>query len=63
VDVLFEEFERYLVHGGYLKAINDHAHEGSIRAATLITYQEWVRGDVLKRGKQESDLREGSERS
>lgn len=56
--ILFEEFEQYLLHGGYLTAVNDLAREGAIRAATLATYQEWVRGDVLKRGKNETYLRE-----
>jgi predicted AAA+ superfamily ATPase len=58
MDILFEEFDLYLAHGGYLTAINNYAREGSIRPATLSTYQEWVRGDVLKRGKQENYLRE-----
>ncbi|MHB8835204.1 MAG: ATP-binding protein [Candidatus Methylomirabilia bacterium] len=58
VDILFEEFEQYLVHGGYLTAMNDLARFGEVRAATLATYHEWLRGDVLKRGKRESYLRE-----
>lgn len=55
---LFDEFNRYLIHGGYLTAINDLAKHNLIRPATLTTYHEWIRGDVLKRGKREQYLRE-----
>ena len=58
LDELFMLFQSYLIHGGYLPAINDMATDGRIRPATLTTYAEWLRGDVLKRGKQESLLRE-----
>jgi predicted AAA+ superfamily ATPase len=58
MDVMFSEFEQYLVHGGYLTAINDMARDATIRASTLAIYHEWIRGDVLKRGKQENYLRE-----
>lgn len=56
--LLFEEFAHYLAHGGFLTAANDLARDGTIRPSTLATYQEWVRGDMLKRGKQETYLRE-----
>ena len=52
------EFARYLAHGGYLRAINDMAEGDSIRPSTFATYGDWIRGDVLKRGKQEHFLRE-----
>lgn len=55
---LFDEFEAYLIHGGYLTAINDMASDGYISNATLATYSDWIRGDMLKRGKQENYLRE-----
>lgn len=58
MDGLFNEFGEYLEHGGYLTAINDLAAHGSISKATLITYSDWIRGDVLKRHKQEHYLRE-----
>ena len=58
MDILYQEFQIYLQHGGYLTAINDLAANGSISHSTLITYSDWIRGDVLKRGKQESYLRE-----
>jgi uncharacterized protein len=55
---LFNEFQTYLWHGGYLTAINDLALQKTILPATLATYSDWIRGDVLKRGKQEHYLRE-----
>lgn len=58
IDLLFDEFKNYLIHGGYLTAINDLAKEGRILESTLLTYSDWVRGDMLKRGKQETYLRE-----
>ncbi len=58
MDALFEEFNNYLIHGGYLTAINDYASSGSIHLATLYTYSDWIRGDMVKRGKQEHYLRE-----
>lgn len=58
LDTLFEEFNTYLIHGGYLTAINDYASSGSIHISTLHTYSDWIRGDMIKRGKQEHYLRE-----
>ena len=58
VDLIYDAFDRYLLHGGYLTAINDLAQHGEIRHSTLATYSDWIRGDVLKRGKQEAYLRE-----
>ncbi|HLB57058.1 MAG TPA: ATP-binding protein [Coxiellaceae bacterium] len=55
---IYEEFNQYLMHGGYLTAINDIARDGKISKSTLRTYSDWIRGDVLKRGKQESYLKE-----
>jgi hypothetical protein len=55
---LFDEFQQYLQHGGYLTAINDLAKHKKISKATLMTYSDWIRGDMLKRGKQENNLRE-----
>ena len=56
--VLFEEFENFLQHGGFLTAINDYAANQKIIAATYRTYSDWIRGDVLKRGKNETFLKE-----
>ena len=55
---LYREFEKYLSHGGFLTAINDIAQYNKITESTLVTYAEWIRGDVLKRGKSETYLRE-----
>lgn len=57
-ETLFSHFEQYLIHGGYLTAINDLAMRGKILEATLVTYSDWIRGDMLKRNKQERFLRE-----
>ncbi len=56
--ILYEEFENYLMHGGFLTAINDMAIHNKILPATFSTYSDWIRGDVLKRNKQEHNLRE-----
>lgn len=56
--ILFEEFDSYLLHGGYLTAINDLAIHKTILESTLITYSDWIRGDMLKRGKQEAYLKQ-----
>jgi predicted AAA+ superfamily ATPase len=55
---LFEAFNHYLIHGGFLTAINDMAKHETVKSSTLATYSDWIRGDVLKRGKQEHYLRE-----
>ena len=55
---LTRAFENYLLHGGYLTAINDIAGGGVIRPATFAVYGDWIRGDVLRRGKQERYLAE-----
>lgn len=58
LDKLYEEFDLYLIHGGFLTAINDMARHKRILPATFSTYSDWIRGDVLKRRKQEHYLRE-----
>ena len=58
MDRLFIEFENYLTHGGFLTAINDIAQHQQILPATLSTYSDWIRGDVLKRNKRENYLLE-----
>ncbi|MBY0462405.1 MAG: ATP-binding protein [Alphaproteobacteria bacterium] len=58
IDDLHKEFENYLRHGGFLTAINDEAAKLSISTATYRTYSDWIRGDILKRGKNETFLRE-----
>jgi predicted AAA+ superfamily ATPase len=58
MDRLFMEFENYLIHGGFLTAINDFAQHQQILPATLSTYSDWIRGDILKRNKRENYLLE-----
>ena len=58
VNVLYQEFNKYLIHGGYLSAINEYSKDNVISRATLSTYSDWVRGDVLKRNKSEHYLRD-----
>ncbi|MFN3235132.1 MAG: ATP-binding protein [Gammaproteobacteria bacterium] len=58
LDILFKEFDSYLVHGGFLKAINDFEKNNRISLSTLTVYADWIRGDVLKRNKKEVFLRE-----
>ena len=55
---LTRAFESYLLHGGFLTAINDVAAEGRIQPSTFAVYCDWIRGDMLKRGKQEVYLEE-----
>lgn len=58
IPTLFALLDEYLLHGGYLTAINDYARFNMINKATLLTYSDWIRGDFFKRGKQETSLRE-----
>jgi len=58
INKLYDEFDSYLVHGGFLTAMNDMAMRQSILPATFSTYSDWIRGDMLKRHKQEHYLRE-----
>lgn len=58
IEVLYEEFQAYLIHGGFMTAINDFTQNGRISEATLTTYSDWIRGDMLKRDKHEHYLRE-----
>ena len=47
-------FKKYLLHGGFLSAINDLAINGEISDSTYNTYSQWIIGDMQKKGKQES---------
>ena len=55
---IYNEFNNYLIHDGYLTALNDVARDGKISLATLKTYSDCIQGDILKRGKQEFYLKE-----
>ncbi len=56
LDCLYKEFDMYLVHGGFLTAMNDISTHQAIQPATFSIYSDWIRGDVLKRGKHEHYL-------
>ncbi len=58
IEILFEEFNRYLMHGGFLTAINEYEMTKTISNRTLATYSDWIRGDIVKRNKKEHYLRE-----
>lgn len=58
IKMLYEEFNPYLIHGGFLTAINEYATTKSISNRTLATYSDWIRGDIIKHGKKEHYLRE-----
>lgn len=55
---LFAAFNNFLVHGGFLTAINALAGEGRIPPAIFAVYSDWIRGDMIKRRKQEHYLRQ-----
>lgn len=55
---LFQEFNHYLLHGGYLCAMNDIALHKEILDSTLKTYADSLKKNMLKAGKQEHFLLE-----
>jgi predicted AAA+ superfamily ATPase len=46
----------YLLHGGYLPAINDYMLTGTISKGIMNTYIHWIIGDILKYNKSENYL-------
>ncbi len=58
MEPLYQAFNRYLIHGGYLTAINNYAEQAQIEKSVLDTYSDWIRGDVIKRGKSDHHCRE-----
>jgi predicted AAA+ superfamily ATPase len=58
MDIIYDAFEEYLMHGGFLTAINAFSEHDYIPNSTFAIYSDWIRGDVLKRGKQERYLQE-----
>ncbi len=58
IAAIFEAFDLYLICGGYLRAINDLHAIGSLPEATRLTFEQWIRGDFQKRGKQSRYLEE-----
>lgn len=55
---LSHAYESYMVHGGYIRAINEWHRGGDISKSAFKTYSDWIIGDCLKRGKSEAFLRE-----
>lgn len=55
-DRLTALFYDYLLHGGYLPAINQYLLTGSIPPAVMNTYIHWIIGDILKYNKSEAYL-------
>lgn len=55
---LFDALDRYLICGGYLKAINEFHSNGKLGLATQQTFEQWIRGDFEKRGKNSRHLEE-----
>ena len=53
---LAELFNQFLKSGGYLRAINDVALYGEISSSTYLTYEQWIRGDFLRKNKSEMNL-------
>lgn len=53
---LYGFFKKYLLCGGYLRAINDLAQYGEVTGSTFLTYEQWLRGDFLKQGKHQETL-------
>ncbi len=58
ITALFDAFDAYLIHGGFLTAINDMAAHHRVLPATFAIYSDWIRGDMIKKGKKEHYLRE-----
>ena len=56
IKTLQSYFKHYLQCGGYLRAINDYAEDSKISIATFQTYEQWIKGDFLKQGKNETYL-------
>jgi len=55
---LFAAFNDYLLHGGFLAAINDVATQGYISDSTLKNYSDKLCAEILKQGRNEVFLRE-----
>ena len=58
IQMIGESFQRYLLSGGFLPAINEYGRNKKIGKYVYRTYQQWVIGDLLKRNKKEHFLKE-----
>lgn len=55
---LAELFNDYLITGGFPLAIEDHFINNKINPRTKKTYLDWIRGDIIKAGKNEASMKE-----
>jgi predicted AAA+ superfamily ATPase len=51
-------FDKFLITGGFLPAINEYEKHKKINKFVYQTYQQWVIGDLLKRNKKETFLKD-----
>lgn len=58
INILNDYFVEYLLTGGFMPAINSFAKNKTISTTIYKTYLQWIIGDMLKRGKQETYLKE-----
>lgn len=56
--VLNRLLNQYLLSGGFLKAINQHARANNIDPDIYDLYLQWIRGDIVKAGKNERTARQ-----
>ena len=49
---------RYLLSGGFLRAINRHSQNNTIDPDVYELYLQWIRGDIVKAGKNERTARQ-----
>lgn len=57
-NILYEEFNDYLIHGGNLNAINNFVSEKKVSDKTLLDYGNWIFKEVVRANKQERFLRD-----
>jgi len=58
IQELSSRFNRFLITGGFLPAINEYERNKKINKFVYQTYQQWVIGDFLKRNKKEGFLKD-----
>lgn len=55
---LFDEFNQYLIHGGFLHVINEVAVHKQVTDKTLYDFADWMIGTLIDTGRQEAYVRE-----
>jgi len=58
IKIISKYFQKYLLTGGFLPAINNYEEKKRIGRFVYQTYQQWVVGDFLKRNKKEHFLKD-----